>query len=495
MTAIDLGRELTAGPLANHIRRKAAQLARRREFGDMGRDDIEQEIRLYILAKADKYDPASGCWEAFTRGLVKRFVATLVRRQSAAKGGRLIPHASLNAEVQTAEGPVEAARLVGQWHRDAVRGLDRLSLEEQHLLATDVDAVIASLTPEERDLCERLKTQTLTDAARELGVSRTTLRRRLTDLRERFVAAGLEVEPSRCQRGDSPRSPSGPEVGVLPMSACSTPEANDVALTAEDFLIHEPAEAYHAKSGHYLSSHLLADFRKCPLLYHRKRSGLIAESQERPAYLIGRAAHTLILEGQQTFDDQFVVGGPINPKTGCPFGPNTKAFENWQGAHGKTVLTDEQHLTVVRMADAVRDHARAAELLREGEPEGVIRAEYCDHPCQTRMDWFDPHRGIVDLKTCDDLTWFEADARRYGYAHQLAFYRAVLAQVIGLSMPVHLVAVEKREPFRAGVWRVEPQVLAIAQQENEAAIGRLKRCLETGHWPTGYEEPRLFDAA
>ena len=35
----------------------------------------------------------------------------------------------------------------------------------------------------------------------------------------------------------------------------------------------------------------------------------------------------------------------------------------------------------------------------------------------------------------------------------------------------------------------------IAQQENEAAIGRLRRCLETGHWPTGYEEPRLFDAA
>ena len=69
----------------------------------------------------------------------------------------------------------------------------------------------------------------------------------------------------------------------------------------------------------------------------------------------------------------------------------------------------------------------------EGEAEGVVRAKYCDLPCQIRMDWFDAHQGIVDLKTCDDLTWFEADARRYGYAHQLAFYRAVLAQVIGMS--------------------------------------------------------------
>jgi hypothetical protein len=268
-----------------------------------------------------------------------------------------------------------------------------------------------------------------------------------------------------------------------------------VSADCRQVLIRESAEAYHARAGEYLSSHLLADFRRCPLLYHRKRQGLVIEDQFRPAYLIGRAAHALILEGEQVFADQFVVGGPINSRTGLPFGPSTKAFAEWERAHGKAILTDEQHLTVVRMADAVRNHVRAAALLCEGEPEGVVRAAYCDHPCQTRMDWFDGHLGIVDLKTCDDLTWFEADARRYGYAHQLAFYRAVLAQVIGLWMPVHLVAVEKREPYRCGVWRVEPQVLSIAQQENEAAIGRLKRCLENDHWPTGYEEPRLFDAA
>ena len=60
----------------------------------------------------------------------------------------------------------------------------------------------------------------------------------------------------------------------------------------------------------------------------------------------------------------------------------------------------------------------------------------------------------MDLKTCDDLTWFEADARKLGYLHQMAFYRAVLAQVLdGLLVPVHIIAVEKKEPFRCGVWR------------------------------------------
>jgi hypothetical protein len=60
---------------------------------------------------------------------------------------------------------------------------------------------------------------------------------------------------------------------------------------------------------------------------------------------------------------------------------------------------------------------------------------------------------------------------------------------------VYFVAVEKREPHRTGVWRVSDDTLAIAQQENEAAIGRLQRSLETGIWETGYEGLRFFDAA
>ena len=43
-------------------------------------------------------------------------------------------------------------------------------------------------------------------------------------------------------------------------------------------------------------------------------------------------------------------------------------------------------------------------------------------------------------------------------------------------------AVEKKEPYRCGVWQVAEDSLASAQRENEAAIGRLLRCEETGIW-------------
>jgi len=90
--------------------------------------------------------------------------------------------------------------------------------------------------------------------------------------------------------------------------------------------------------------------------------------------------------------------------------------------------------------------------------------------------------------------YFEADARRYGYVYQVAFYQAVLAQVIGLYEPVYLLGVEKKEPFRCGVWKVHEDVLAQARRENEAAIGRLRECMAADSWPSGYEECRLFDS-
>ena len=258
------------------------------------------------------------------------------------------------------------------------------------------------------------------------------------------------------------------------------------------FLIHESADLYHAKAKHYLSSHQLADFRKCPQLYYRKKYQPRTQ-EESPAYLVGRAAHVLILEGLERFREDFAVGGPINKKTGLPFGPATKAWTQWAETVGKPVLSDSQFETIERMNESVAMHEAAVDLLQYGIAEAVVRAEYCGFPCQIRIDWLDPAPSIVDLKTCDDLTWFEADSRRYGYAHQLAFYRAVLKKALGIYVPVHLIAVEKKEPYRCGVWQLSSEVLNLAQKENEQAIDRLHACTANDSWPTGYEETRVFD--
>ncbi|MGD8453622.1 MAG: PD-(D/E)XK nuclease-like domain-containing protein [Phycisphaerae bacterium] len=260
------------------------------------------------------------------------------------------------------------------------------------------------------------------------------------------------------------------------------------------FLIREPADVYHARTGDLLTSHTLNDFRRCPLLFRKKGLGLVPE-RDSAAYQIGRAAHALILEGRERYEREFAVGGPINPKTGQPFGSQTKAFAEWAERQGKPVLSDIQAALVEQMAAAVREHAVAAALLAAGVAEGVVRACYGGMPSQARLDWLNPSTdaGIVDLKTCDHLDEFELAIRTYDYVHQVAFYRALVALVSGHVLPVHIIAVEKREPFRCGVWRVLPSVLDEAQRQNEAAMAELQGCRTTGNWFTRYEALRVID--
>ena len=193
------------------------------------------------------------------------------------------------------------------------------------------------------------------------------------------------------------------------------------------FLLCEPAEVYHAQGATFLSSHQLAEFRRNPLLFRKKELGLVKE-EDRPAYLIGRAAHALVLEGREAYEDRYAFGGPVNPKTREPYGSRTKAFEEWAAVQGKPVLTHDQMALIENLYAAVSAHEHAAALLADGVPEGVVRAEYCGVACQARLDWLSPTRGIVDLKTCDNLDWLQMDARSYGDAPQLALFRAASAR-------------------------------------------------------------------
>lgn len=272
---------------------------------------------------------------------------------------------------------------------------------------------------------------------------------------------------------------------------------NDTLYIDLNVLEAEPADEYHVKAGEYLSSHQLLDFMACPWLYRKKQLGLIADPRngDTPALLIGRATHVRILEGRDAYETQFAFGGPINPKTGKPFGSNTKAFAEWASAQGKPVLSHDNVELIEQMASGVAMNDEAVDLLLYGRSEGVIRTSYCDTPCQARFDWIHPHRGLVDFKTTADLTWFENDAKRRRYHNQMAFYQAILAQVIDQLVPVYIIGIEKTEPFRCGVWRVSDDTLAIAQQENEESIRRLHACQTNDIWLTGYEQIRLLDVA
>ncbi len=96
-----------------------------------------------------------------------------------------------------------------------------------------------------------------------------------------------------------------------------------VATLDMGFLVRESEDVYRARAKDNLTSHALADFRSDPYLFHKKRLGLVPD-EDRPAYLLGRAAHTLILEGRDRYEAEYAFGGPVNPKTGAPSSRTTR---------------------------------------------------------------------------------------------------------------------------------------------------------------------------
>lgn len=262
-------------------------------------------------------------------------------------------------------------------------------------------------------------------------------------------------------------------------------------LITTNIFIQEPDEIYHGQAAHYLSSHQLIDFIRCPFLHHQKKRGLIV-AKETDAYMVGKAAHVRILEGTETFQGRYCLDWPCNAE-GVPMDGRTKAVKEWKARQTQYPLIPRDVALIEQMAQGVALNDHAVELLSHGIAEGVVRTSYNGHACQIRIDWVNPEHGIVDLKTCDDLTYFEADARKYKYPNQMAFYQAVLKEILGFWVPVYLIAIEKKQPFRAGVWLVTDDCLAAARHDNEQAMERLAFCRTKNLWPTGYEEVRLLE--
>ena len=271
--------------------------------------------------------------------------------------------------------------------------------------------------------------------------------------------------------------------------------------TAPDCFIDVPEDVYHAEGrrGRYLQSHALALFAQSPAAYDRARRG-VAGSSDKPseAFAFGRAAHCRILEGPVEFSRRFATDQdrPINPKTNKPFGSATKEYAAWAASLApREIVSCSDVDTIWNMNYAVHEHEAAGPLFEDGRAEATVRTRMAGLDCQIRIDWFSPAHGIVDLKTCRDLDRFEWDALSFGYIHQLAFYHAVLKQASGRDVPCRIVAVEKAEPFRCGVWRLPDWTVERAERENLGRMERLRECIEADYWPepAAWQSERTLD--
>lgn len=131
------------------------------------------------------------------------------------------------------------------------------------------------------------------------------------------------------------------------------------------------------------------------------------------------------------------------------------------------------------IASAVINDPLASKVLARGVGESVIRSTYCSVPCQIRMDWYSPEKWMIaELKTTEDMDYFNRDCEEYGYYNQLAFYRSVLAASLycdPIEITCKMIVVEQKPSYTVDVYSVPLTTLSICQQENEDLIYKFLR--------------------
>lgn len=192
---IDLNTEMAKGGFtANFIKYKVRQIIYQPEFERDHFEDLEQDLMLYVLERASLFDSEIGHWRSFVSTLVERAVATIVRARRSEGQHRPEEFHSSSQYVEDFDGELVAldTQLTNE---DGDRRLDVRSLTDVDRInnSLDVYTVLGILSPEDRELCLRLMTNSVLGIERDTGLTRSTIRFQIRSLRRHFEAHGFSI--------------------------------------------------------------------------------------------------------------------------------------------------------------------------------------------------------------------------------------------------------------------------------------------------------------
>ncbi len=223
---------------------------------------------------------------------------------------------------------------------------------------------------------------------------------------------------------------------------------------------------------------------KSPAHFHHAR---LHPPPETAALRIGKAAHSLALEGRDAYAAAFAAEPKADGRT--REGKAIKAAFA-EEAEGKTILTATEGELVEAMAAGILAHPLAPALIEGGEAElSLIWTDpETGAECKGRTDLARLTDGcLVDLKTALSAAPedFARSVLNYGYHVQGAAYLSGAA-ALGAEIRDYLfVVVEKAPPYLAAVYRLPDSFLELGRRQWATACRLYAECRERNAWP-GY---------
>jgi len=174
------------------VRFQARQLTRTRVFHTTDIEDLEQDLMLDLLRRLPSFDPSKASRNTFIARIVENHAATLIKAAMAEKRGAAIEHKSLYDPVsQDVDEPITLVEILSA--NDGLWDVSSLRWDEAINLRRDLSHAVGALPPHLVSLCRRLATSTVTEVARDTGMSRPSVYDGIAKIRAALIKAGLRA--------------------------------------------------------------------------------------------------------------------------------------------------------------------------------------------------------------------------------------------------------------------------------------------------------------
>jgi len=176
--------------VSTNIRIRAARLARSGAACGMEAEDIEQDLRLDLIRRMPRFDATRASFETFADRLIAHRVASLAAATAAKRADRAMK--SLEAQIEP-DGDNGSLTLADVTPEDAAlyHAPDGFGDETGTSLGHDVARLLHALSPGCRAVAIALGNMTASEAARALGLHRSSIYARIALIRTAATDLGL----------------------------------------------------------------------------------------------------------------------------------------------------------------------------------------------------------------------------------------------------------------------------------------------------------------